>query len=117
MLCLLGTCSFSWYNLEISKKEEAEGAGAVQLREVAERDLINCVNICREGSEHGAGSSQCSSQQNRSQRAGADAQEAPPELEAELLCRDQALDHTVPVSLTGDIPEPSGHNPVLSALG
>lgn len=51
-------CSFSWHNLEISEEKEAEGAGAVQLGEEAERGLTNCVNICREGSEHGTGSSE-----------------------------------------------------------
>lgn len=54
--------------------------------------------------------------QNRRQQAGTDAQETPPELGAELLCSDQALDHIVLVSLTGDIPEPSGHDPVPCAL-
>lgn len=60
---------------------------------------------------------------NRRQRAQTDALEAPPEREGRIsvLCSDRALEQIVQrgcgVSLTGDIPEGSGHIPVPCALG
>ncbi|KAJ7426176.1 hypothetical protein WISP_18140 [Willisornis vidua] len=98
----------------------AMGAGPAQSQETMRGDLIIVYKYVKEWCQsflHDA------KQKDKRQQAEIGAQKVPPEYEKELLycASDQALEQASQsgcgVSLTGDVQELSGCNPVQPALG